>query len=461
MPNATFDEQIYQSLIPSSLSPLLDTYTSQGDDNLPSYYSVSDLAVSTIGVACDAVLSYAMMRSGARRSAFHIDRRLASLWFDMTVVPKGWDLPPVWDSIAGVYRAKDRFIRLHTNVPHHKSAALAVLSCAQDRDAVAHAVSKFDATTLETLVVEEGGAAAALRSEEEWKNHEQGSSVSTEPLIAWMRNGFTSDKMHTPTFDPARPLEGLKVLDLTRVLAGPVCTRFLALFGANVLRIDPPNWNEGLVEIEVTAGKRCAGLDLKETSDRGIFESLIRDADILVHGYRKGALEGLGYDDETLSQLNPRLIDIALNAYGWTGPWQNRRGFDSLVQMSCGIARHGMDASKKGHPVPLPVQALDHGTGYLMAAAALSALSARQESGDTYSARLSLARTAHLLMNAGHQSGQGSFRAREALDMNTDIEMTSWGPLNRVNLPLSHDTIKPGFTYAARRFRSDPPTFTN
>ncbi len=182
-------------------------------------------------------------------------------------------------------------------------------------------------------------------------------------------------------------------------MPAPIAGRFLAAYGAQVLRIDPPDWEEPGVVPEVTLGKRCAGLDLTQQGDRETFERLLGEADIVLHGYRAGALDGLGYDEEARRRINPNLIDVSLNAYGWTGPWKDRRGFDSLVQMSSGIAHQGMIWSGKDKPTPLPVQALDHATGYLMAAAAITGLTGRLLVGSTMTAKLSLARTAHLLVS--------------------------------------------------------------
>ena len=200
-----------------------------------------------------------------------------------------------------------------------------------------------------------------------------------------------------------RPLAGVKVLDLTRVLAGPAATRFLAGYGADVLRIDPPDWNEPAIEPEVTLGKRCARLDLRQASDRSRFELLISEADLFIHGYRPEALDALGYGEDIRRALNPSLVDVRLDAYGWSGPWRSRRGFDSLVQMSTGIAAAGRAWCGGDKPVPLPVQALDHATGYLMAAAAVHGLALRLSRGQATSAGLSLARTAALLMGTPRQ----------------------------------------------------------
>jgi len=280
-------------------------------------------------------------------------------------------LSPSWDSVAGDYRAKNGWIRLHTNAPHHRARAMAVLGVDEDRDMVARAVAAWDAEALENAIVEARGCAAMMRSFERWAEHPQGAAVAKEPLIIWEERDAITPKPLSSS--EQQPLEGLRVLDLTRVLAGPAATRFLAGFGADVLRIDPPDWDETLAVQEMTLGKRCARLDLRNRNDRALFEKLLAEADILVHGYRAEALAGLGYSLDQRRMLNPGLIDVSLNAYGWSGPWSDRRGFDSLVQMSSGIADFGMKKAVADRPFPLPVQALDHATGYLMAAAVLRA----------------------------------------------------------------------------------------
>ena len=189
-----------------------------------------------------------------------------------------------------------------------------------------------------------------MRTQEEWKAHPQGVAVAAEPLVSATASvvGLIPDW----PVPPERPLAGLCVLDLTRVLAGPVASRFLAGYGANVLRIDPPDWDEPGVVPEVTLGKRCARLDLRQTSDKDIFTALLANADILLHGYRPGALDRLGFGAEKRRSLAPGLIDVCLDAYGWSGPWAARRGFDSLVQMTTGIAATGMRWRHAERPVP-------------------------------------------------------------------------------------------------------------
>jgi len=196
------------------------------------------------------------------------------------------------DLRPGAYATADGWIRLHTNAPHHRAAALAVLGVPEEKAAVERAVAQWNAEALESEIVKAKGCAAAMRSMAEWARHPQGESVLREPLFAAQATNDATDATWPWATD--RPLRGLCVLDLTRVLAGPVATRFLAGFGANVLRIDPPTWDEPGVVPDVTLGKRCARLDLRDSTQREIFVELLRRADVLVHGYRADALETLG-----------------------------------------------------------------------------------------------------------------------------------------------------------------------
>ena len=203
-------------------------------------------------------------------------------------------------------------------------------------------------------------------------------------------------------------------------------------------------------------GKRRAGLDLTRSEDRAVFETLLAQADVLVHGYRPGALAGLGFDAERLQKLAPGMITVSLCAYGWTGPWANRRGFDSLVQMSCGIAAEGMQRKASERPVPLPVQALDHATGYLMAAAVLRAVRRRAQTGAVFAARLSLARTAQLLTSLGARDFEGAGIKESDQDLATSEEQTSWGPAQRLRFPLLLEGTEPRWRYPAGHLRIDP-----
>ncbi len=368
---------------------------------LPSRFQVGALASATIGVATLAAAEFWAMRRGETLRRVTVERPLASAAFrcERLLAPIGWELPAIWDPIAGDYEAADGWIRLHTNYSYHRDAAIRVLGVAADRQQVAAAVKSRHAEELEGAVVDAGGCAAALRSRVAWQSHAQGMALANEPLCIW--DGRSARQ--PARGEPDSPLGGIRVLDLTRVIAGPIGARYLAAFGADVLRLDPPGFREVAALLPVTTrGKRCAALDLTDSAHRNTWERLVAQADVLIHGYRPGAMEKLGYSTNRLRELNPALVIVRYDAYGWSGPWAARRGFDSLVQMSSGIA----DPGNGGRPTPLPAQALDHGTGYLIAAAACRALS------DGHAcARLSLARTARLLVELGTDGDADARRA--------------------------------------------------
>jgi hypothetical protein len=404
-----------------------------GSGALPSLFRTTDLAAASIAAAGLAISELIAANHGTRPDVT-VDRRLASFWFGTTLRPQGWQMPPQWDPIAGDYAASDGWIRLHTNAPHHRAAALAVLGSPADRAQVAAAVAGWKAEALETAVVANGGCAAAMRSIDDWAVHPQGSAVAAEPLLWHTSTGTGAIPSWTAPVD--RPLQGVRVLDLTRILAGPVATRFLAGFGAQVLRLDPLDWDEPAAAPEVTLGKRCGRIDLRTANGRALFEQLLSQADVLIHGYRTDALTRLGLDADARSRIRPGLVDVSLNAYGWTGPWTNRRGFDSLLQMSTGIAHAGMQKTDRERPVPLPVQALDHATGYIMAAAAIRGLIRQRTSGTGCAVRASLARTAQLLVSRSFADPDAALADESADDMSDGLEATAWGPAHRLKPAL-------------------------
>lgn len=432
----------------SSAAPV--NLTISGSGALPCAFPYTDFATASIASATLAVAGLTTGAEGdygladnAVTPRVSVDRRLASFWFQTSLRSQGWSSPPMWDPIAGDYRTADGWIRLHTNAPHHRAAALAVLGAQANRDAVARVVATWQADALETAVVAHGGCAAAMRTLAQWDAHPQGEAVARDPLLQWetFDVGSAAGVQRDVTgWKPMRerPLSGIRVLDLTRILAGPTATRFLAGFGAQVLRIDPPGWDEPGTVPEVVLGKRCARLDLKQADGRATLETLLREADIVVHGYRPDALDHLGLGAVRRRELNPLLIDISLDAYGWQGPWHARRGFDSLVQMSAGVADAGMRAAGAERPVPLPGQGIDYATGYLMAAAAVRALALRQAQHVGSTVRASLARTARLLVT--HRTpdpAPSPLDAETPDDLSARIEDTSWGPVRRVATPMS------------------------
>nr|WP_314423313.1 CoA transferase [uncultured Erwinia sp.] len=422
-------QQLWQGLRNALSAPPALKIT--GRQALVSAYPVSELATTSMALAAQAAASLTDNDRPLR-----IDCALASRWFQHALRPIHRPPAALWDPFAGDYACADGWVRLHTNAPHHREAMERVLGQHDNRQALADTVAEWDRFTLEQAVVDAGGCAAALRSLQEWQQHPQGQSVSREALIE--QSLQPCGPAPAWSLPPARPLLGVRVLDLTRIIAGPVATRFLAGLGADVLRIDPHGWHEPALEEEMTLGKRCARLDLKSAEDRRRFEQLLAQSDVLVHGYRADALSNLGYDPETRQKLRPGLVDVSLNAWGWTGPWRNRRGFDSLVQMACGIADRGREWQGGDAPVPLPVQALDHATGYLMAAAVLEGLRQRLLHGTGFTARLSLARTACLLTDHPLPADEqpAGLGARQRQDEEQEMVLSCWGMAAQLRAPF-------------------------
>ncbi len=415
---------------------------------LPSRFDVTGLAVASVGAATLAAAEFLGARNAETAPAVSVDSRAACAAFgaEGLFTPVGWSLPELWDPIAGNYQAADGWIRLHTNYAYHRAAVEQVLG-AGDRDAVQAAVRRWNAADLEAAVVAAGGCAAVMHTRDAWLASPTGAAASDLPLLSVTERAIPAG-LAAAGVTAAGPFAGVRVLDLTRVIAGPACTRFLAAYGADVLRIDPPGFAEVPALLpETTAGKRTAFLDLGSPAGRAAFDVLLAEADVLVSGLRDGALAGLGYDDDALAERNPALIHASLNAYGWAGPWRERRGFDSLVQMSSGIAAAGADAAGADKPVPLPAQALDHGCGYLLAAAVGRALTRRLTAGVASRVRGSLIGTANLLWSLPAPESQpprpepGDFTLVEA--------STAWGPARRAAFPGMIAGSAPGLRMAA------------
>lgn len=419
---------------------------------LPSRFDVDGLAALAVGAAASGAAEFLAARNDSERPPVFLDARQASAAFicERLFAPDGWKVPGPWDPIAGDYAIGDRWIRLHTNYSYHRDAALRVLGCENNRESVAAALEDRDPDELETEIVEAGGCAAVMHSREEWLASEAGVATAEEPLLRVHEH----EVGYAGSGSAETPFAGIRVLDLTRVIAGPVATRFLAAYGADVLRIDPPGFEEVEALLpETTAGKRCAALDLASSNGRRVFADLVEDADVIVSGLRPDALDRLGLGQEELAAINPSLISARLDAYGWDGPWHRRRGFDSLVQMSCGIA-----ATDEG-PDPLPAQALDHGTGYFLAAAIGQALANRERFGRVETISCSLVGTANLLMGLDVPDPEGLAEPLGEHDL--ELVTTHWGPASQIPVPNALMGIAPNFAIEAGPLGRHEPRWTD
>ncbi|MET0886131.1 MAG: CoA transferase, partial [Mycetocola sp.] len=295
-----------------------------GEGSLPSSFALTDLAGAAFGVAATAV-NELVEAGGGSIAPVHIDRRLASGWFMLPpgpsqVLGSTFDVPdyagmfPFFTELA---TADNRWLRLHGVFPSSRQRICAALGVDEDIDEVAAIVRDYDADVIEQRLVDAGCIVAASRTPEEWLEHPVGSQIDAEPL-AGVTEFDAKGSTWRPT--PGRPLSGIRVLDLTRVIAGPTGTRFLAALGAEVLRIDMPGSEESASHVgngtDIVLGKRWAFLDLKTPGGLEQFKTLLTSADVLVHGYRPGALDGFIGEDERRA-LNPDLVEVAIRAYGW------------------------------------------------------------------------------------------------------------------------------------------------
>jgi crotonobetainyl-CoA:carnitine CoA-transferase CaiB-like acyl-CoA transferase len=376
---------------------------SGNDPVLPSSFPIGTAAQATIGAVALAAAEVWRRRT-ARTQRVKVDARHAAIEFrsEQYLRVDGAPAPEHTDRIFGTYRCGDgRWVRLHTNFPHLRDGVLRLLGCAHDREAVAAALQNWEAKAFEARAAEAGLAVTAMRSFAEWDAHPQGRAVATLPAVSVERIG---DAPPAPLPQVGmRPLTGVRVLDLTRVIAGPVCGRALAAHGADVLLITAPHLHAvpGLV-IDTGRAKLSAQLDLRAEDGRAKLRNLVAGADIFVQSYRPGALARLGFAPEELAALRPGIVFVTLSAYGHLGPWSARRGFDSLVQTASGFNHAEAEAAGlAGRPKPLPCQVLDHASGYLLAFGALAALLRRAEEGGSWLVRVALAGTGRWLRGLG------------------------------------------------------------
>jgi crotonobetainyl-CoA:carnitine CoA-transferase CaiB-like acyl-CoA transferase len=368
---------------------------------LPGGFLVGPAAAACVATTTLAAADLLRAR-GTEAGPRSVDARAAALafgterWLRVNGEPPG----EVWAELSGAYPAVDGWVRLHCNYPHHARAVCRALSVPATRDAVAEAVSLRPALEIEEGVLAAGGVAVALRTNADWRAHPAGRAVRATPLVAVDR---LCDAPPRPRPPADQALSGVRVLDLTHVIAGPVCGRTLAAHGADVLHVGAAHLpTVGPLVIDTGFGKRTAHLDLRTPTGRDVLRGLVADADVLVQSFRPGTLARRGFGFAELAALRPGIVVVELSAYGHVGPWRSRRGFDSVVQLATGIASDGATAADR--PVALPLQALDHGTGWLAAAAVLTALRRQAAEGGSWRARLSLARTAAWLDDLGRQS---------------------------------------------------------
>ncbi len=319
-------------------------------------------------------------------------------------------MPQIWDKLSALYPCGSDdgaagWVRIHANFTHHRDGALRLLGLPVGGDAepaaVRCALRPWRALDFEQAAAEAGLVVAALRRFDEWDRHPQGQALSLQPLLHFERIGDAPPRTLPPLPPQARPLQGVRVLDLTRILAGPVGTRALAAYGAEVLLVNAPHLPNIEAIADTSRGKLSAHADLRSHAARGAFDDVLREAHVFVQGYRPGGLQKLGYGPQALADKRPGIVVVSLSAYGPAGPWAGRRGFDSLVQTATGFNDAEARAFGGGAPRALPMQILDHASGYLIALGACAALQRQIGEGGSWHVQVSLARTGHWLRGLG------------------------------------------------------------
>jgi len=385
--------------------PLSQIKLTGAEPVLPSSFAVGTAAQASIAASALAAAELWRLRGG-RHQLVTVDMRHAAIEFrsERYFRVEGQGPAEIRDKIAGIYRCGDgRWVHVHTNFPHHRDGVLALLACDYDKAAVQEALLGWRAEEFEEAAAQAGLVVTAKRSFEEWDQHPQGMAVDALPVFSIEHIG---DAPPQPLPAAPRPLWGVRVLDLTRIIAGPVCGRTLAAHGADVLLVTAPHLPaiEPLV-IDTGRGKLSCRIDLRDPVGQSTLRALLRDADVLVQGYRPGALQSLGFGPEEVAQLRPGIVYVSLSAYGHVGPWAGRRGFDSLVQTASGFNEAEAQAAGTDQPRPLPAQALDHAAGYLMSFGAITALARRCTEGGSWHTRVSLAQTGKWLRQLGRIEG--------------------------------------------------------
>jgi len=416
-------------------------FTGGTDPILPTPFRIADAGAATLaatGLAADDLWA---LHTGRRQSiAVDVRHATASLRSGHYMKQGDGALSAARNSIMGVYPTKDgRWSYLHCNFPNHRAAALSVLGVAEDKAAVAKAVLTWNAADLEEAIIAAKGAGGMVRSKAEWATHPQAAAIAALPLMEVIRIG---DAPPTPLHPGNRPLSGVRVLDLTRVLAGPTCARTLAEHGADVLKITAGHLpNLGYQEWDTGHGKLSAQLDLRDPAAVETLRGLAAQADVFSQGYRPGTLASRGFSPEQLAELRPGIVCVSLCAFGHTGPWASRRGFDTVVQTVSGITTRQTDVvpGKKPGPDFYPVSAIDYCTGYLMAAGAMVALRRRATEGGSWLVRISLAQVGKWLVDLGEVDGAA---ARVAPEEFTADELAGWSMVSQTpSGPLRH--LKP------------------
>lgn len=416
------------------------------DPVFASSFAVGAEAQTSIAAAALAACELAHLR-GCPRQHISVDMLHAAIecsgWFSLD-----GRVPNLWDDFSGMYRCADGYVRVHANFTHHREGALRLLGLSPvtaTRSDAESAMLQWRALDFEQAAAERGLVATALRSFEQWDATPQAQAVSSQPLMTVVKIGDAAPLQLPPLTANHQPLAGIRVLDLTRILAGPVAGRALAAQGADVLLINSPSLPNIEAIADTSRGKRSAHLDLHSEQGRKTLWRLIDGANVFSQSYRPGGLQALGFSPEALAERRPGMVYVSLTAYGTQGPWADRRGFDSLVQTAMGFNHAEGESAGDGVPRAFPMQILDQASGYLMAFGAAAALCKQQAEGGSWHVQVSLAQTGHWLRSMG-RIANGLRTDKPAFEDYLERSASGFGDLRAVRPSARLARNQPGYT---------------
>ncbi|HZU73727.1 MAG TPA: CoA transferase [Acidimicrobiales bacterium] len=392
------------------------------------------------------------LRSG-RRQAVRVDARhaAASLRSYMYARPVGQ--PPVAPDagarsrgilpVTRIVAARDgRHVQLHGSF-HDTAQILAELGLDDSADAaqIDAAVAARDAFELENAFIARRICGGVVRSRQEWEEHPQGRAIADLPLVSITRIGEAPPEALP---DGDRPTSGVRVLDLTRVLAGPTCAKTIAEHGADVLHVSAPHLEQGgPFEMETGIGKRQAVLDLNRADHADTLRELARTADVFSQGYRLGTLARRGLGPDELARLRPGIVYVTENCYGPVGPWAERPGWEQLAQAATGMShREGLE-SPEGTPRLAPAAVNDYTTGFLAAYGAMAALARRATEGGSWLVQVSLSQTSMWYQRLGEDNDPARADLGDTDGFTATMDTGDFGPITYLRPALSMSETEP------------------
>ena len=341
--------------------------------------------------------------------------------------------------LGGIVPTRDgRFVQLHPSFNDGPQILEELgLDDSASREDVEAAVGARDAFELEDAFVRRRICGGVVRSAQEWARHAQGKAVAGLPVVTITKIG---DAPPEPLPDGDRPASGVRVADLTRVLAGPTCARTLAEHGADVLHISAPGLERGgPFEIETGIGKRQTYVDLNVPEDVEVMRELLRDADVFSQGYRLGTIARRGFGPEEVARLRAGIVYVSENCYGHVGPWAQRPGWEQLAQAAAGISHREGD----GVPRLAPAAMNDYSTGFLGAYGAMIALAKRATEGGSWHVQASLAQTAMWYVRLGDDNDGANADPGDVTAFLTEMDTPGFGRISFLAPALSMSESQP------------------